>query len=98
MTWHIWLVIMNKLSVSIICPNKEVHNIKNVAAITLPGNSGDIGILPKHAPIMCDLQSGVLKVNCNNSINLIKIDSGFMHFYNNICKIMVQDYSYIDDN
>ncbi len=87
---------MTKISIEISSPHKE-ESIKKVEIVNLPGKDGRIGILADHTPCMVALTSGVIEISCSNDKKNIAIESGFAHFVNNICKIVVPEYRYIEE-
>jgi len=48
----------------------------DVDIIVLPGASGEMGILPKHAPVLTTLKYGVVKVRTNGREELFSVAGG----------------------
>ena len=52
---------MQNIVLSIVTPEKVVLDSKLVKEILIPGATGEVGILPGHAPMVSALGTGVLK-------------------------------------
>ncbi len=48
----------------------------DVDIVVLPGASGEMGILPKHAPVLTTLKYGVVKVRTNGREELFSVAGG----------------------
>ena len=61
----------------VVAPDGQVLN-KDVEFVVVPGESGEIGILPNHAPLIAGLGIGVLRYTENGKVNKISVCGGFM--------------------
>ena len=75
------------LNLEIVTPEKRVLNEK-VDTITIPTASGEIGILPSHAPLISALKSGILSYSVGNKTEKIVISSGFVEITNDKVSVM----------
>ena len=75
------------LNLEIVTPEKRVLNEK-VDTITIPTASGEIGILPSHAPLISALKSGILSYSVGNKTEKIVISSGFVEVTNDKVSVM----------
>src|SRR5690606_41035837 len=59
--------------------------------IILSTNSGQIGVLPNHAPIATAVDIGILKIRLNNQWLTMAVLGGFVRIGNNEITILVND-------
>ena len=60
----------------------------DVDIVVLPGAAGEMGILPKHAPVLTTLKYGVVKVRKNGKEELFSIAGGVAEVQPNIVTIL----------
>nr|QTI91395.1 ATP synthase CF1 epsilon subunit [Ferocactus setispinus] len=66
------------LDLYVLTPNKIVYNSEvEVNEIILPTHSGQIGVLPNHAPIVTGIDIGVLRIRLNDQWLTIVLMGGF---------------------
>lgn len=80
-----------KLHVEIVSPIGIVYK-DDVDEITVPTQSGYIGILPHHVPLLTQVTSGELSVKKGSSSQLLAITGGFLEVANNKVTILA-DYA-----
>ena len=68
------------LHLEIVTGEREVFR-GDVDMINAPGGDGDMGILPKHAPVLSTLKPGVLRVKIGNDTQEFAIGGGFIDIY-----------------
>lgn len=56
----------------------------------LPGEFGELGILPHHAPLIASLQAGVLRYTKDNSIKRVAISGGFAEVADNAVSVLAE--------
>ena len=66
----------NTIQFDLVSPERRLMS-EAVASVTCPGEEGDFGVLPGHAPYVIGLRPGVLKVNLNGDEKAIFIAGGF---------------------
>ncbi|WP_373478674.1 ATP synthase F1 subunit epsilon [Geminocystis sp.] len=76
------------LTVRIITPDKIVWD-ETAQEVILPSGSGQLGILTDHAPLLTNLEIGVLRVRYNKEWKSIVVMGGFAEIENNEVKILV---------
>jgi len=54
----------------------------------LPGEAGELGILPHHAPLISNLKIGVLRYTLNGEIKRVAISGGFAEISDNQAAIL----------
>nr|YP_010475565.1 ATP synthase CF1 epsilon subunit [Corydalis livida]UVH69852.1 ATP synthase CF1 epsilon subunit [Corydalis livida] len=74
----------------VLTPNQIVWDAE-VKEIILSTNSGQIGVLPNHAPIATALDIGILKIRLNGQWVKIALMGGFARIGNNEITILVND-------
>nr|YP_009540211.1 ATPase epsilon subunit [Ricotia aucheri]AYQ22214.1 ATPase epsilon subunit [Ricotia aucheri] len=78
------------LNLCVLTPNRIVWD-SEVKEIILSTNSGQIGILPNHAPIATAVDIGILKIRLNNRWLTMALMGGFARIGNNEITILVND-------
>nr|YP_009549364.1 ATP synthase CF1 epsilon subunit [Scoliosorus ensiformis]AYW16513.1 ATP synthase CF1 epsilon subunit [Scoliosorus ensiformis] len=78
------------LSLRVMAPNRIVWN-SEVWEVILSTNSGQIGILPNHAPLLTALDMGVSKINTNGQWSAMALMGGFAMVDNNRVTILVNE-------
>ena len=71
-------------------PNRIVWN-SEVQEIILSTNSGRIGILPNHAPLLTALDIGIIKIRLNEKWSTMALMGGFAMIDNNQMTILVNE-------
>lgn len=67
---------------NVVAPAGQVLN-KEIEFVVVPGENGEIGILPNHAPLIASLGIGVIRYTESGKIHNIAISGGFMEVVNN---------------
>nr|YP_009669409.1 CF1 subunit epsilon [Krameria bicolor]YP_009669493.1 CF1 subunit epsilon [Krameria lanceolata]QCW94407.1 CF1 subunit epsilon [Krameria bicolor]QCW94491.1 CF1 subunit epsilon [Krameria lanceolata] len=78
------------LNLCVLTPNRIVWD-SEVKEIILPTNSGQIGILPNHAPIATAVDIGILRIHLNGQRLTMALMGGFARIGNNEITILVND-------
>lgn len=76
------------LTVRVITPDKTVWD-QDAQEVILPSGSGQLGILTDHAPLLTNLDIGVLRVRTEKDWKSIAVMGGFAEVENNEVKILV---------
>jgi F-type H+-transporting ATPase subunit epsilon len=71
-------------------PNRIVWN-SEVQEVILSTNSGRIGILPNHAPLLTALDIGIIKIRLNGQWSTMALMGGFAMVDNNQMTILVNE-------
>ena len=80
---------MPKLSLEIITAERVVYTDDQVDMVLPPGTEGQLGILPRHAPLMTMLQPGELRVKKGNEEISMAITGGYLEVLQNRVIILV---------
>nr|QXP11690.1 ATP synthase CF1 epsilon subunit [Ottelia balansae]QXP13130.1 ATP synthase CF1 epsilon subunit [Ottelia balansae]QXP13978.1 ATP synthase CF1 epsilon subunit [Ottelia balansae] len=78
------------LNLCVLTPNRIVWN-SEVKEIILSTNSGQIGVLPNHAPVATALDIGLLRVRLNDRWLTVALMGGFARIGNNEITILGND-------
>ncbi|HLH26481.1 MAG TPA: F0F1 ATP synthase subunit epsilon [Chloroflexota bacterium] len=71
---------MAKLRLEIVTAEREVF-ADDVDMVVAPGGEGEVGILPRHAPLLTTLQPGVLRLKKDGDETYLAVSGGFMQVY-----------------
>lgn len=71
----------------VVAPDGQVLN-KDVEFVVVPGEGGELGILPNHAPLIASLGIGVIRYTENAKVNKIAVSGGFMEVFDNKVTVM----------
>jgi F-type H+-transporting ATPase subunit epsilon len=71
---------MAKLRLEIVTAEREVYS-DEVDVVVAPGIEGELGILPRHAPLITALQPGMLQVKKDGQESLMAVTGGFLQVY-----------------
>nr|QFQ47553.1 ATP synthase CF1 epsilon subunit [Pternandra tessellata] len=78
------------LNLCVLTPNRIVWD-SEVKEIILSTNSGQIGVLPNHAPIATAVDMGILRIRLNEEWLTMALMGGFARIGNNEITILVND-------
>jgi F-type H+-transporting ATPase subunit epsilon len=79
------------LQCSVVTPEKEVVSVQAVDVV-LPAHDGLLGVLPGHAPLLCNLGTGILSYqDSDNSKQTLFVDGGFGHIHNNQVTLLTRE-------
>jgi len=78
------------LNLRVMAPNRIVFN-SEVEEIILSSNTGQIGILPNHAPLLTALDIGVMKLRIGNKWSAVALMGGFAQIDQNQITILVNE-------
>src|SRR5918911_5193113 len=71
---------MAKLRLEVVTAEREVF-ADEVDMVVAPGGEGELGILPRHAPLLTTLQPGVLRLKKDGDETYMAVSGGFMQVY-----------------
>nr|YP_009545122.1 ATP synthase CF1 epsilon subunit [Gymnomitrion concinnatum]AZB86891.1 ATP synthase CF1 epsilon subunit [Gymnomitrion concinnatum] len=78
------------LNLRVMAPNRIVWN-SEIQEIILSTNSGQIGILPNHAPLLTALDIGIVKIRLREQWSTMALMGGFAMIENNQMTILVNE-------
>lgn len=65
-----------KLKFSLVSPEKELFS-GEVDGVDVPGEEGDFGVLPNHAPVMTTIRMGTIAIKDGSEIRRMFLRGGF---------------------
>ena len=68
---------MATLRLEIVTPEERIYS-EDVEMVTLPGSEGELGVYPKHVPLLTTLLPGELRVIKNGRETTMAIGEGFV--------------------
>jgi F-type H+-transporting ATPase subunit epsilon len=71
---------MAKLRLEIVTAERELFS-DEVDMVVAPGSEGELGILPRHAPLLTTLQPGALRLKKDGEETLMVVSGGFLQVY-----------------
>lgn len=79
----------SKIKVTIVTPEEKVFD-GWVDFISIPGQSGSLGVYPRHIPIIVQLKTGIVKLVDTKETIYIGVCRGFFEFINNKANILTE--------
>ena len=67
----------NTLRLEIVTPEAKAYS-EDVEMVTLPGSEGELGIYPKHVPLLTTLRPGELRVLKDGKESFLAVGEGFV--------------------
>ena len=77
------------MQVSLVTPEENVFE-GNVDSIIVPAESGSLGILPGHVPIIAQLTVGIVKLGTEEGPRYFGIQRGYIEFLFNKANILTE--------
>src|SRR5438876_733922 len=68
---------MATLKLEIVTPEEKIYS-EDVSMVTLPGSEGELGIYPKHVPVLTTLKPGELRVVKDGRETAMAVGEGFV--------------------
>jgi F-type H+-transporting ATPase subunit epsilon len=79
---------MAKLSVELVTPERHLVDEDNIDMVIAPGVEGQFAVLPNHAPLITELQPGVLILRRDDNDQLLAISGGFFEVLRNTITVL----------
>ncbi|HHV64470.1 MAG TPA: F0F1 ATP synthase subunit epsilon [Peptococcaceae bacterium] len=76
-------------NLKVVAPDGQVLN-QDVEFVVVPGDDGELGILPNHAPLIAGLTIGVIRYTAEGKVHKIAISGGFLEVVNNKVTVLAQ--------
>ncbi len=78
-----------QLHLEVVTPERRLLS-EQVNSVTVPGRGGELGILPGHAPLISDLQTGVLSYNEDGTSFQLHVSGGFVEVNNDKVSVLAE--------
>lgn len=79
---------MAGLTLNVVTPEREVLRVDNIDIVVAPGIDGQLGLLPRHAPLVTQLQPGTLRYRRGGNDNFLTIIGGFLQILNDTVTVL----------
>jgi F-type H+-transporting ATPase subunit epsilon len=79
---------MPKLKVELVTPEGHVLTEQGVDVVIAPGIQGELAVLPRHAPLVTELQPGVLVLRRDNQEDVLAVSGGFLEVMNDTVTVL----------
>ncbi len=77
------------IKLEIVTPEKMAIS-EEVDMVTIPTASGEVGILPNHAPLISSLQAGILSYSKGGTTNKLVVSGGFVEVGVNTVSVLAE--------
>lgn len=90
---------MDKLLLEIVTPDGMIYS-QNVSSVTLPGEDGEFGVLPKHSPLFAMLTVGIIEITeeSDKAPAMVAIDWGYANVTEDKVTVLADGAVYIGGN
>ena len=75
---------------TVVSPERPLYE-GNVESVVVPGSEGELGILPRHAPLIAALGPGLVRLHAKGADERFGIRGGFMLVKKNVVTLLVTD-------
>jgi F-type H+-transporting ATPase subunit epsilon len=75
------------IKLEIVTPEKKVFD-ETVDSVTVPTSTGEVGILPNHAPLISSLKSGILAYSNKGASEKFIVSGGFVEVSTNKVSVL----------
>ncbi len=79
---------MAELTLTVVSPEREVLREEGVTLVLAPSVDGQLGILPRHAPLITQLEPGTLELRRGAESQHFSITGGFLEVMNNTVTVL----------
>ena len=69
---------MAGLTLTVVSPEREVLREDDIDMVVAPGIDGELGLMPRHAPLVTQLQAGTLRYRSGGDERYLTILGGFL--------------------
>lgn len=80
-------MIIEMIKLEIVTPEKKVFD-ETVDSVTVPTATGEVGILPNHAPLISALKSGILSFSNKGASEKMVVSGGFVEVSSNKVSVL----------
>jgi F-type H+-transporting ATPase subunit epsilon len=88
---------MPKLSLDIVTIERVVYSADDVDMVTAPGIEGEMGILPRHAPVLTALKEGELRIKRGGEEEPFAIGGGYIEVRPDRVIVMAETAEHVDE-
>lgn len=85
-----------RLQLEIVTPEEPVLS-EEATEVILPGEVGEVGILPGHVPLITSLKTGAMRVHENGLTKKLFVDGGFAEVLDNTINVLAERCEFAED-
>ncbi|MDQ4075241.1 MAG: ATP synthase F1 subunit epsilon [Chloroflexota bacterium] len=85
------------LALDIVSIERKVWEDEGLEMVLLPGSEGELGILPKHTPLLTALQPGVIVIRKDGNEELFAVGGGFADVRPNKVTVLARSAEYAEE-
>ena len=74
---------MAKLSIELVTPESLLVDEDNIDMVIAPGVAGQLAVLPNHAPLITELEPGVIVLRRDDADHMLAVSGGFFEILRN---------------
>ncbi len=78
---------MSTVKVLVATAEREVYR-GEAEKLVAPGSAGELGILPRHAPLLCELSAGELRITNGEDVDEVFISGGYMEVQPDVITVL----------
>lgn len=87
----------NSFKFALVSPERVLMS-EDIRMVTVPGDAGDFGVLPNHAPLLSSLRDGIaVIVRTDGTEEKVFVSGGFADVNDNVCTILAEDAARLAD-
>ena len=79
---------MPGLTLTLVTPEREVLRVEDVDLVVAPGVDGQLGILPRHAPLVTQLEPGTMRLRHASGETYLSISGGFLQVMDDVVTVL----------
>ncbi|MBL1146610.1 MAG: ATP synthase F1 subunit epsilon [Pseudomonadota bacterium] len=87
----------NTFKFALVSPERILMS-EDIKMVTVPGDDGDFGVLPNHAPLLSSLRDGIAVIlRADGTEEKVFVSGGFADVNDNVCTILAEDAAALSD-
>ena len=79
---------MPGLTLTLVTPEREVLRVEDVDLVVAPGVDGQLGILPRHASLVTQLEPGTMRLRHGADETYLSISGGFLQVMDDVVTVL----------
>jgi F-type H+-transporting ATPase subunit epsilon len=79
---------MPGLTLTLVTLEREVLRVEDVDLVVAPGVDGQLGILPRHAPLVTQLEPGTMRLRHASGEAYLSISGGFLQVMDDVVTVL----------
>ena len=88
---------MAKLTVELVTPERHVLAEEDVDVVVAPGIEGELAVLPRHAPLVTELNPGVIVLRREGEEEILAVSGGFLEVLDDTVTVLADTSERLDE-